>query len=396
MSPARLPPLLLMRRQSSQASTAERWALASVSLVIFAGLLGMFLLLFEFDPDALAKGFERLPGKLRDSPVDLLKLVILPLSIVALLWYKRRATRYERVFLDGTGIRYQSPLPEALRFLQPSWSLQWSHLRELRIGLPGAAANPGLVFLQFDAGAVKRKLFALYWVPADPAAQAHLPEAPPRRPFFSLRLSAFDREGVLREAEQSAIVRYARQVGVKVATGGMRPAGFALESNRHALAAAIFAISLLLYGFSDIWFYEESYAVDPPFVLFALGGALAVLAGMVWLASARVPRAETLGVSLLLGVATGIALYPGALRLNEATDSQGLHTYEYRLKEYAVFVPADPALPTLDFSNYSNYWRQFKLGTTHSFELRKGGLGFYQVNMAPVNQRMRDNYWARK
>ena len=45
----------------------------------------------------------------------------------------------------------------------------------------------------------------------------------------------------------------------------------------------------------------------------------------------------------------------------------------------------DPNLPVLEFPGVADYWRQFKLGRTHRFELRKGGLGFYQVNMQSVH-----------
>ena len=44
----------------------------------------------------------------------------------------------------------------------------------------------------------------------------------------------------------------------------------------------------------------------------------------------------------------------------------------------------------------ADYWGQFKIGTTHRFELRKGGLGFYQVNMQPVHVKMREYFIGRK
>ena len=162
------------------------------------------------------------------------------------------------------------------------------------------------------------------------------------------------------------------------------------------LAAAVLVLSLLCYAVIDFAVTEEIYAVDPPFVLFALAGAIAVLAGMLWLASAGVPRAETLGLSLLLGVAVAAALYPGSLRLNEATDDEGLRAHEYRLTGYVVFSPSDSNLPVLEFPKDEDYWRQFKLGTTHRFELRRGSLGFYQVNMAPVHVKMREYFIGRK
>jgi hypothetical protein len=158
----------------------------------------------------------------------------------------------------------------------------------------------------------------------------------------------------------------------------------------------VLVLLFLCYGVLDLALNEEVHAVEPPLVLFVLAGAIAALAGMLWLVSANVPRIETLGLSLLLGGATGFALYPGVLRLNEATDADGLHAYEYRLTEYVLFSPVDPNLPVLRFPGHADYWRQFKLGTTHSFELRKGGLGFYQVNMQPVHARMREYFIRQK
>ncbi len=38
------------------------------------------------------------------------------------------------------------------------------------------------------------------------------------------------------------------------------------------------------------------------------------------------------------------------------------------------------------------YWAQFESGSIHHFELRKGGLGFYQLNMAPVYAAMKEFY----
>src|SRR5262249_56339057 len=132
-------------------------------------------------------------------------------------------------------------------------------------------------------------------------------------------LSTPDRtEETLRRIEQSPIVRYAKEAGVKVSITGIHPPRFALESNRHTAVAAFLGIVVLLYGLVDIWLYDDSYAVAPPFVLCALGGALAALAGMAWLALAGAPRVETLGLAILLGGATGVALYPGAPRVNQA------------------------------------------------------------------------------
>jgi multidrug transporter EmrE-like cation transporter len=350
------------------------------------------------DRGTLAKLPRNLLELLRKAPIDkqLEFLAFIVLGGVH-FWHVRRASKYERLHLDHSGISYKSPLPDAFRSLQPDWSVQWSQVREVRIVVPKVMFHPNLAALEIDAGPVKKKLQALQWSAVDSEGKAtEAGSVPWRESFFSGMGGSREMAKTLRAVEESDIVRYARQAGVKVTTGEGSVSGFALESHRHALVATVLALLLLGYAIVDIAISQESYAVDPPFVLFALGGAIAVLVGMLWLASAGVPRAETLGLSLLLGGMVGLALYPGLLRLNEATDSEGLRDCEYRLTAYVVFSPVNSQLPVLEFDKDGQYWRQFALGTTHKFELRKGGLGFYQVNMAPVYAKLREYYTSGK
>jgi len=367
-----------------------------LAVAMFSALLWIMYLFFnspfgDLDRETLAKLPRELLELLRKAPIDTqLEFFAIIVFGGVHFWYARRASKYERLHLDYSGISYKSPLPDAFRSLQPDWSVQWSHVREVRIVVPKVMFHPNLAVLEIDAGPIKKKLQALQWSAVDSEGKTEARSVPWRESFLSGMGGSREREKTLRAVEESAIVRYAGQAGVKVATGVGSVSGFALESHRHALVATVLALFLLSYAIFDFALYEESYAVEPPWVLFALGGATAVLVGMLWLASAGVPRAETLGLSLLLGGMVGLALYPGLLRLNEATDSEGLRDYEYRLTAYVVFSPVDSRLPGLEFPSYKDYWRQFALGTTHQFELRKGGLGFYQVNLAPVRAKMRE------
>jgi hypothetical protein len=370
-------------------------------LALFSALAALVYLLFgspfgTWGPESPAKLAGMFVEYLRSGPTDkLLEFLAVAVFSGIHFWYLRRASRYERLYLDAAGIRYQSPLPDALRSLQPDWFLQWSQVREIRIVMPKAMYHPNLALLEIDAGPAKRKLHVLQWSVVDTEGKAPQSDGVSWRDrFFAGIGSARDMEKTRQAVEQSPIVGYARQMGVNVASGMARGigSGFALESHRHALVAMVLMLSLLCYAVIDIALNEESYAVEPPLVLFALAGVMAMLPSLLWLASTGVPRAETLGVSLLLGVAVGVALYPALLRLNEATDAGGLRAYDYRLTAYVVFTPVDSNLPVLEFPNHMDYWRQFKLGTTHRFELRKGGLGFYQVNMEPVHFKMREYF----
>jgi hypothetical protein len=349
-----------------------------------------YLLFDGVDPATRRKMFEGLLEVLATRPDFLLA----PIAALLLVWYMRRASRYERLMLDETGIRYQSPLPGPLRRLQPDWSLRWSQVRAARIAFAGFVRDPRFAVLELDTASGKRKILLGRWVAADAACAAAARDLRPwRERFFDVR-GRHNAAQTVREMEESPLIRFARHAGFVIGTEALRNSrsDFSLESNRHALVGAVLVIALLCYAVVDLAVSEEIYAVDPPLVLFAVGGAIAVLAGTLWFASAGVPRAETLGLSLLLGGAVGFAQYPGALRVNAATDTQGPHTYDYRLTSYVVFSPLDARLPELSFPRDADYWGQFKLGTVHPFWLRKGGLGFYQVDMAPVHAKMRDYF----
>ncbi|HEY6241679.1 MAG TPA: hypothetical protein VIW78_12695 [Burkholderiales bacterium] len=398
MALARLEPLVLKPRQA-RSSPQERWIAALFTLALFSALVWILNMVFgnpfgDLDWDSFTKAFRAF---LERAPFGRqIEAVVLVLAPVAHLWYLRRASKYEHLRLDAVGIRYESPLPKSLRPLRPDWSLQWSQVREIRIVVHKVMFHPNLALLEIDAGPVKKKLQALYWS-GDAEGKTAEPETWRER-FFQGFHPAREREGILGKIEQSPLVRYAREAGVKIDSGGApgTASGVGLENHPHAIAAMGLVLVLVCYAFVDIGLNEETYAVEPPLVLFALAGAIAVLSGMLWLASVGVSRKTTLVVSLMLGVAVGVALHPGVLRLNEATDTEGLRTYEYRLTAYVAFSPLDSNLPVLEFSKDEDYWRQFKLGTTYQFELRKGGLGFYQVNMQPVHAKVREYFWGRK
>jgi hypothetical protein len=49
-------------------------------------------------------------------------------------------------------------------------------------------------------------------------------------------------------------------------------------------------------------------------------------------------------------------------------------------------------LPTLKFDEAREYWAHQEPGSLHAFLLRQGGLGFYQVEMAPIYAKTRKFY----
>lgn len=58
--------------------------------------------------------------------------------------------------------------------------------------------------------------------------------------------------------------------------------------------------------------------------------------------------------------------------------------HEYVLREYVRLEPRETGLPVIEFRQGIEYWRQFRPGAPYTLHLRRGGLGFYQLDLAPV------------
>ena len=140
--------------------------------------------------------------------------------------------------------------------------------------------------------------------------------------------------------------------------------------------------------------FGEYYAGTAPWHLFvsvAVCG-LGLAATMLHVAGHLSSQGKLM--AMLFGIGAGLASYPFLLRVNAWTDPIGLQAYSYMLADYDTWV-AEEDVPDLVFDISSEYWDQFEPGDSRSFELRRGGLDFYQVNMRPVYAEQREFYSAR-
>jgi hypothetical protein len=164
---------------------------------------------------------------------------------------------------------------------------------------------------------------------------------------------------------------------------------FDLQSSPRTNVAMIVFLGLLAYALIDTLYLEEIYAGDYPWAIWAGAGLIAGILAQRWIAGPKIPGVVSTGLAAMLGLGTAAALYPGLLRLNQWTDGTGLVAHEYVLREYVRLAPAAGDLPEVTFTRYHDYWSQFPLGSTHRLYLRRGGLGFYQLDEAPVIEAVR-------
>lgn len=330
-------------------------------------------------------------SKLQEDYTRLLFFAFAILGSVFQIFYIVLARRWERLKLDELGVRYVSPLPKALQFLHPNWSLQWSQIQHVEFKTKTYTGRPELVTLIFRTGVRERSLRPYMWVDA----ATYRP--PPLKK--ELQLGRPKPEETIARVSDSAVVRFIQtHTHLKVESPDLskiRP--YALEKNPVALAfVALFFVSLA-YAFVDTLILNpESYVDQPPYGVYVLGGLTVSLIAIWLMRRAEVPIAESVGVAVLTGAAFGALLYPGLLRVNQLTDSEGLHSYEYRMVRPCYFVSEQEGLPELLFpERHREFWSQYDPGVIQEFELRKGGLEFYQINMKPIYERI-ENYYKRK
>lgn len=317
------------------------------------------------------------------------KLVLAVLYGTGWVIYARRAAQFEKLTFDAVGIQFESPLPAWLRWLRPSWRMAWSEITCAQLIRPTKWAAPTNTLLVIEGGGKRRTIFPLAW--CDPQGVERR-----RRGWWHLLIGDAKRSAYIRgQLDASPILTALAHAGVHVdsRTGPQANTGYALEKNPYSRTAVVLFFVFLLYFLVDLTVGAERYAVAPDIQWFVLTAIVTTVAAVLWLTRGKVPRAEGVTVAFLTGAAFAAALYPGMLRLNQITDTLGLFETEYRAEGLRVFKAVDRQLPTLTFSdNADEYWAQFKPGDKHRFQLRKGGLGFYQVNMAPIHARMRAFY----
>lgn len=329
--------------------------------------------------------------KLQEDYAQLFIFALAILGSVLQIFYIVLARRWERLKLDELGISYISPLPKALQFLSPSWSLQWSQIQRVEFKTKTYSGRPELVTLILRSGLKERSLRPYMWVDAE----TYRP--PPLRK--ELQLGRSKPEEAIARVSDSAVIRFIHaHTHLKVESPDLsKIKPYALENNPVALAFVVLFFVSVAYAFVDTLILNpESYVTQPPYSVYVLGG-LTVSAIAAWLMRrAGVPIVESVAVAVLTGVAIGALLYPGLLRINQLTDRDGLRNHEYKMIRPCYFVPAQGGLPELQFpERHREFWSQYDPGIIEEFELRKGGLEFYQINMKPIYERI-EHYYKNK
>ncbi len=298
------------------------------------------------------------------------------------------AAERERLTLSPDGLRYTSPLPGSLKRLRPDWFLSWGEIHKVELSAPqGPMRNANLVSMALCTSSGKRRICPAVWV--DPATYSR----PPTRFSFRLTPMTQPRDETIKEVLASEVMRYISVCvpHLSIDSGlGQIPTAASLERDPHGRVAIAIVLGLILYAFLDGMAGPESY-IDAPSSLLHIyipaGLVGAILAG-AWLYRSSLPAAEKLGLAMLIGVLVGVAMVPGALRINALTDSGGPERYDFYVVTFGadevVLRPLKDGLPDIDYFARHAYWDRYRNGALYPVQVHKGILGFYQFNSSII------------
>jgi len=163
---------------------------------------------------------------------------------------------------------------------------------------------------------------------------------------------------------------------------------FDLTRNTHTFKIILLIGLLICYALVDVVANQETYIGGYPFVWIVSAGIISSFITGVWLIKRSVPKFTAWGLALMFGLISSATMYPALLRLNQLTDFQGLNDYEYRKTNINTFKSVTGLLPVVTMQT-TEYWNSVNYNESVMFSIRTGGLGFYQLDMAPVYSKMR-------
>ena len=380
----------------------KRWlnvwqtALITFGMIVLGTATALLIALPAFFPDGSwvklsAQSVAHLSGI--DWGAVLLKNFDKTLILIMLIGqfaYMRSAQRQERLTLSADGISYVSPLPDWLKRFKPDWSLAWDQIQKAELGTFHARQrNPEFALLTLHSSSGKRQIFPAHWVDASSHTRPGFK--------FAFKLAAPTLEEILSTLMQSEVMRYmvAHAPHIPIAPElGRAELYTSLEKNPHGRKAIGIVALLILYAIVDFVAVPDSYVEQPSAQLpvFIAVGLIGAVLAWLWLSRSTLPMHEKNGLAILIGILAGVAMIPGALRINALTDGDGAITYKYYVtqgKDSVVLKPYADGMPDIDYFAKNAYWEKFGPEDTYPVQMRKGILGFYQFNSSVIVDELR-------
>jgi hypothetical protein len=319
-----------------------------------------------------------------EDPFDASMHTLMFLGFIGFYIYLYLGNKYERLIVSPLGIQYLSPLRGVFSMFYPDWFLRWEQVIDAHIQAPRAGMNSSFFSLVLVTSSATRKLHPGNWI--DPESWQ-----PPKRKFFSMPTGkrpeqSFDT--IMKTDLITAVREYLPAKNIELNEGSKL---FDLGSHSATMVFTISLFVLLAYAIVDTFFvFSDVYIDSPPLNLFVSGGLVFAVVAFLVMHRAKIPMYIIISLALMNGVAFAAAMHPGLLRINQLTDNDGLREFTYIREANNIYSPEQPGTPAISMQQPYEYWAQFQPGSRYVFLLRRGQLGFWQLNESSLIESYRE------
>lgn len=313
-----------------------------------------------------------------------LVLLIIPMLFVM----KRQVIR-----VDERGLRFENHVGVFAAILAKPWSIRWSEIRA--VDWRFNRQQPHLSQLVLHTAQERRVLAPWMW----PDAAQPLPKRP-----FNVNVKAMS-DRILSQLSDMPLVQAIETARPDLGLGAADPAAKPGQSLGQGLGLTgvtpLTGLIAATMGFGVIYFIvevyftlSEFYVSGPPWAALVAVAVIASLLIYVLLGAVEPKRNDSAIYALLFALAVGFIAYPLSIRISVWTAPGAEIAGQYELgKDYVWHPKGDTSLPPLHlYLQGSRWWRQFKPGDTHTFDVRRGGLGRWLVDMGRVYREQKAFY----
>jgi len=298
--------------------------------------------------------------------------------------------RRSKLEINEFGLSHESEVPIFLKRFFPDWQISWSEIQKVEEEENTISKFTVLKPLNFKLINRNIKILPSNWVDPNEESKSNW---------------WFRYKGVPPKFEEDILVRILKEKGYLDAKPSNlidhnKSTGSDLNSDPVSIGMVVFLFFSIFYFIAEVYFtLSEFYASSPPYIYMVIGAFITVILSYLLLLKTKFIPVEKIVLALMMGCSMATVMYPLMLRVNEWTDTEGLKSYSY-VKSGLVNWNSNNnnfQVPSLKFDlESSKFWAKFEKGDIKEFELRRGGLGFYQIYMESIYEEQRIFYGGKR
>jgi len=319
-------------------------------------------------------------------------LILIALYISYVFFYAKYNNQAQ-IEMDEFGIIFKSGLPSFLQRFRPDWRISWGEIQHIKPSIT-KAYSPSLSPLKIQTLNKNFTVYPLLWIDS---------QGNQKNKLFVVNnnhVEMYDNSPLVKIFRKKGYLEDSTTINRRIQSKWAERAGWSnLNTSPTALIMIAFFTAGIFYYFADSFFLQtEKYTTHAPYLYIAIATALAFIISFVALLMTKLMAVEKIMLAIFVSISTALITSPFLIRVNQWTDTEGLQTHNYTALTHLTWVPTNKTknLPDIKFASGDwEFWHSYEIGSDQVFRLRKGKLGFYQIDMKDIYKKQKAFYHSK-